>query len=70
MKEIVKNEVSLLRNNFGITQEVLAERVSVSRQTIIALEKGKYTPSVALALKIAKTFKTPVEEIFKIYYEK
>jgi len=49
-----------------ITQEELAERVGVSRQTIIAIEKGNYTPSVLLALKIARFFKTPVEKLFTI----
>ena len=52
------------------TQEELAEKVQVSRQTIIALEKGNYTPSILLALKIAAFFKAPVEKIFKITYEK
>jgi putative transcriptional regulator len=51
----------------GLTQEELAERVGVSRQTIIAIEKGNYTPSVLLALKIATVFKTKVEDVFKIY---
>ena len=54
----------------GVTQEELAIKVGVSRQTIIALEKGNYTPSILLALKIAGFFKVPVETIFKISYEK
>jgi putative transcriptional regulator len=70
MQEQIKNEVGNLRNQLGITQEDLATKVEVSRQTIIALEKGNYTPSVLLALKIAGFFKIPVEKIFKIYYEK
>ena len=53
-----------------ITQEELAAAVGVSRQTIIAIEKGNYTPSVLLALKIAHFFKKPIEEIFAITYEK
>jgi putative transcriptional regulator len=70
MKEGIKNEVSKYRVTMGATQEELASRVNVSRQTIIALEKGNYTPSVLLALKIAGFFKTPVEKLFKISYEK
>lgn len=54
----------------GATQEELACAVGVSRQTIIALEKGNYTPSVLLALKIAGFFKVPVEKLFTIAYEK
>lgn len=70
MKEQIKNEVYNLRTKKGITQEVLAERMNVSRQTIIAIEKGNYTPSVMLALKISAFFGMPVEKIFKITYEK
>lgn len=70
MKECIKNEVGKLRMESGATQEDLANKVSVSRQTIIALEKGNYTPSILLALKIAGYFKMPVEKIFKISYEK
>jgi putative transcriptional regulator len=69
-KEHIKNEVSKLRIVKGVTQEDLAIEVNVSRQTIIALEKGNYTPSILLALKIAEFFSTPVEKIFKISYEK
>lgn len=53
-----------------VTQEELASEVGVSRQTIIALEKGNYAPSILLALKIAGFFKTPVEKLFKISHEK
>jgi len=49
-----------------MTQEILAEETGVTRQTIIALEKGNYVPSVLLALKIARYFKTPLEQIFKL----
>lgn len=49
-----------------MTQEELAERLSVSRQTVIAIEKGNYAPSVLLALKIARCFKTPLEKVFFI----
>jgi putative transcriptional regulator len=70
MKEIIKNQVYGLRTESGATQEVLAEATGVTRQTIIAIEKGNYTPSVALALKIAKFFKKPLEDVFQIKYEK
>jgi putative transcriptional regulator len=53
-----------------VTQEELASKVGVSRQTIIALEKGNYAPSILLALKIASFLKMPVEKVFKISYEK
>ena len=70
MNERIINEVSKLRANIGVTQEDLADKVNVSRQTIIALEKGNYTPSILLALKISYFFKIPVEKIFKISNEK
>ena len=70
MREVVKNCVSEIRQEKGVTQEDLACSVNVSRQTIIALEKGNYAPSILLALKIAGYFKMPVEKIFKIKYEK
>ena len=66
MREYVRNTVQEFRTRAGITQEGLAEAVGVSRQTIIAIEKGNYTPSVFLALKLARYFKTPVEKIFNI----
>ena len=62
----VSNVVQKVRTEHGLTQEELAERVGVSRQTVIAIEKGNYTPSVLLALKIAKLFKLPVEAIFSL----
>lgn len=70
MQEKIQNDVSKYRAEICMTQEDLASRVNVSRQTIIALEKGNYTPSILLALKIASFFKTPVEKVFKISYEK
>lgn len=70
MQEKIENKVSTYRTEMSVTQEELASRVNVSRQTIIALEKGNYTPSILLALKIAGFFKMPVEKLFKISYEK
>jgi putative transcriptional regulator len=66
MKETVQNNVYDIRNKIGITQEDLAGKVDVSRQTIIAIEKGSYAPSVLLAIKIAKFFKRQVEDMFYI----
>jgi len=70
MRGKIKNEVCRYRTQMGVTQEELASKVNVSRQTIIALEKGNYTPSILLALKIAGFFRMPVEKLFKISYEK
>lgn len=70
MKEIIENDVCMLRKSKKVTQEELAEALDVSRQTVIAIEKGNYTPSVLLALKIAGYFNTPVEKIFTVAYEK
>jgi len=70
MKEQIDNNVSKYRTERGATQEELASATGVSRQTISALEKGNYTPSILLALKIAGFFKMPVENIFTISYEK
>jgi putative transcriptional regulator len=53
-----------LRKDFGLTQEDLAQRVQVSRQTIISLESGRYDPSIFLAYKIARTFEKKIEEVF------
>ena len=53
-----------MRKKEGITQQEFADFIGVTRQTIIALEKGNYTPSVALAIRIAEYFKQPVEKVF------
>jgi putative transcriptional regulator len=60
------NRVHELRKQHKITQEALANMVSVTRQTIISIENGKYQASLLLALKIAKIFDLPVEEIFML----
>ena len=67
MKEQLFNQVYTFRSKTGITQQGLADAVGVTRQTIIAIEKGNYIPSVLLALKIGNFFKKSVEEVF---YEK
>ncbi len=66
----IQNKIKDLRLQKNITQEELASACKVSRQTIIAIEKGNYTPSILLALKLSKFFNLPVEKIFKISYEK
>lgn len=60
----MKNTIKVQRAIKEITQEELARQISVSRQTINAMEANKYVPSTVLALKIAKVFNKPVEELF------
>ena len=60
------NNLKVLRAIKNISQEELAKQIQVSRQTINAMEKGKYVPSTLLALKLARFFKNPVEEIFTL----
>lgn len=62
----IQNNVQKLRTQKKVTQEDLAKVVGVTRQTIIAIEKGNYTPSVTLAMNIARFFHTTVEEVFII----
>lgn len=65
-KEEVKNRIRRLRFDHGeMTQEELARRVGCTRQTIIALEQGKYVPSVTLAFRLARAFGTTVEDVFQ-----
>jgi putative transcriptional regulator len=63
---MISNNIRLYREEKKITQEELAMAVSVSRQTINAMEKGNYEPSLLLGMKLAKYFKVSVEELFKI----
>jgi putative transcriptional regulator len=60
----MKNSIKVERAKKNITQEDLAQEIGVSRQTIISIESGKYIPSTVLALKIAKYFKVPLEDLF------
>ncbi len=63
----IENAVRKLRfNNNEMTQQELAELVGISRQTIVAIEKYKYTPSLELAFKIALTFDKEIQEVFFI----
>ena len=63
----MENNLRVLRAIKNITQEDLASSVGVTRQTILAIENGKYNPSLDLAFKIAKYFETTIEQIF--YYK-
>ena len=60
----MKNRLRELREARGLTQEELARALGVTRQTIIAIEKGKYDPSLRLAFKIARFFGVKIEDIF------
>ncbi len=62
----MKNRIRVGRAEVRMTQQQLAEAVGVSRQTINAIEAGKFVPSTVLALKIARTFGKPVEELFQL----
>ena len=65
-KSDLKNQVRRLRfENGELTQQQLADRVGVTRQTIIAIESDKYAPSLPLAFKIARTFEVPIENVFQ-----
>lgn len=66
--ETLNNKVKVFREKFGYTQDDLAQKLEVSRQTIISLEKGKYNPSIILAFKISKLFNVKIEDVF-IYEE-
>ena len=52
-----------------MTQQELADKTGVTRQTIVAIENGKYSPTLELAFRIAKVFNTPLEEVFSFNYE-
>lgn len=66
-KEALTNTIRRLRFDAGeMTQQALADKVGVTRQTIIAIEQGKYCPSLTLAIRIARTFGRQVEEVFQL----
>jgi putative transcriptional regulator len=70
MKTILKNNLRKMRfNHDEMTQAELANKVGVSRQTIIAIEQGKFNPSVKLALSIAELFECNIEDIFYLIKE-
>jgi len=61
---MLKNSVRELRARYRLTQQDLADKIEVSRQTIGLIEKGDYAPSITLVLKMANVFQVPVEQIF------
>lgn len=65
-EKTIRNKLKVFRAMHDWTQEELARRVSVTRKTINTIEKGKYVPSTYLALKLAKVFQVPVEELFQL----
>ncbi len=60
----MNNRIEQLRKAASMTQQDLADRVEVSRQTVISLESGRYNPSILLARKIARVFSLPIESVF------
>lgn len=62
----MNNELRALREGRGLSQATLADRLDVSRQTVNALETGRYDPSLPLAFRIARLFAQPIEEIFQL----
>jgi putative transcriptional regulator len=60
----MENRLEQLRNQKGWTQQELADRVGVSRQTIISLERGRYNPSILLAFRLARQFDVAIEHLF------
>jgi putative transcriptional regulator len=60
----MKNNIKVFRAMHNLTQEALANELGVTRQTILAIEKGKYDPSIDLAFKIARFFHVSIEDLF------
>ena len=60
----MKNRIKLLRTEVGLSQAALADRLAVSRQTVNALETGRYDPSLPLAFKLAALFSARIEDVF------
>jgi putative transcriptional regulator len=61
---MMKNKIKIFRATHDLTQEQLADKVGVSRQTVIAIENNRYLPSLGLAFKIAGLFRVKIEDIF------
>lgn len=67
----INNNIRKLRFNYEeMTQQQLADKVGVTRQTIVAIEKGKYSPSLELAFRLAHVFGTTLDEVFTYDYKK
>ena len=68
MKPAISNNIRKLRfENGEMTQQALADAVGVTRQTIFAIEKGKYSPSLEVAFKIAETFSVTLDQVFQYH---
>lgn len=66
MKSAIENQIRRLRfNNGEMTQQALADAIGVTRQTIIAIEKGRYSPSLEAAFRMAVVFGVPLDEVFQ-----
>jgi len=64
-KSTIQNNIRRLRFDHGeMTQQQLADAVGVSRQTIVAIEKGNYSPSLELAFRLSHVFQTPIQDVF------
>ena len=63
---IINTRIKELRARYNLTQDELADKVGVTRQTMLYLEKGKYNPSLVLAFKVAKALNSTIEEVFII----
>ena len=63
--KMMKNQLKVFRAMHDLTQEALAEKLQVTRQTVLAIEKGKYDPSLELAFKMAEYFDAKIEDIFQ-----
>ena len=61
----MKNKIKVFRAMYDLTQEDLAQAIGVTRQTILAIEKGKYVPSLDLAFRISRRFSVNIEEVFQ-----
>jgi len=71
MKPAISNNIRKLRfENGEMTQQALADAVGVTRQTIFAIEKGKYSPSLEVAFKIAETFSVTLDKVFQYHGSK
>jgi len=62
----MKNKIKELRAKYNFTQEQLAKKVGVRRETIVFLEKGRYNPSLELAFKVAKALKIKIDDLFEM----
>lgn len=62
---LVTNSIRLRREEAGVTQADLARRIGVTRQTLIAIEQGKYSPTLELAFQLARAFEVGIDDLFK-----